>query len=290
MRCSVAKLFTFFAMAISSLYAWSNGLKTVHATYIYHAPAEMSVEQARQTALHRAMSQALADEFGMLVSQSSVTSLTDADGQTTTRLTVNGQSEVRGEWLETIGEPKFDISFSNGLTIVKVEVKGKAREIDFSRPMFSAATLRGSEVTSDFNDGDAVYLKFEAPCAGFLAVYLADNLRGKVYRLLPYVLLPNKAVAVDGGRQYTFFNRNEASDPAVTDELELTSASPLELNDIYVLYSPLEFQLPPIENSSGYEVRSIPLNDFNKWLAASRIRNRDLQLKTIYITIKNVQK
>lgn len=290
MRCSIAKLFPFFAVALSGLCAWSNDLKTVHATYVYHAQAEMSVEQARQTALHRAMSQALADEFGMLVSQSSVTSLNDTDGQTTTRLTVNGQSEVRGEWLETIGEPKFDISFSNGLTIVKVEVKGRAREIDFSRPMFSAATLQGSELTSDFNDGDAVYLKFEAPRAGFVAVYLADNLHGEVYRLLPYALLPNKAVAVDGGRQYTFFNRDEASDPAVTDELELTSASSLELNDIYVLYSPLDFQLPPIGNSSGYEVRSIPLNEFNKWLAASRIHNRDLQLKTIYITIKNVQK
>ena len=43
---------------------FSQKMKTVEGEYTYHAPENVSLEEARRTALDRAKIQALADEFG----------------------------------------------------------------------------------------------------------------------------------------------------------------------------------------------------------------------------------
>nr|MDE7025948.1 hypothetical protein [Paramuribaculum sp.] len=100
----------------------------------------------------------------------------------------------------------------------------------------------------------------------------------------------NNPVTVDGGKLYRFFDRFRADNPAVVDEVELTCEDLLELNDLYILYSPTEFQLPAVDNGNGYEIKNLSLKNFHKWLSASRTHNHEIQLKTIHITIQNQQK
>lgn len=295
MRCCwIAKILCACVLMTYGISLQGGDLKTVGASYTFYASAEMSVEQAKQTAFDRAVAKALADEFGMAVTQSAVTVICDTGGDTATKFIATGLSEVRGEWIETIGEPEYEINFSDGLLVVKVVVEGRAREIDFTKPMFSVATFRNDShalsAATDFFDGDAINLGFEAPQSGFVAAYLVDGIGESACRLLPYALALNKPVAVEGGKYYNFFDRKKADNPSVVDELELTCGGLMELNDLYVIFSPAYFELPVIDVGIGYEVRTLPLKEFHRWLAASRTRNPDMQLKTIHITIKSKDK
>ncbi|MCM1336370.1 MAG: DUF4384 domain-containing protein [Candidatus Amulumruptor caecigallinarius] len=265
-------------------------LRTVSATYTFHAPEQMSVEQARHTALQRAINEALAAEFGTMVTHATST-MVDVSGESAdNRLIATARSEVRGEWIATIGEPTYDVTVHDGFITVTVTVKGKAREIDFTRPAFSATTLCNGRPATDFHDGDTMTLDFEAPSDGYLAVYLDDLSAGNAIRLIPYILDGNTAMKVEGGRHYRLFSRRDSDSPARVDEVEMAAAGPIELNELHVIYSPGNFALPPVEPSStGYTPRTIPGKRFHGWLASTRTLNADLQLQTIYITIKNTK-
>ena len=81
---------------------------TVSAEYTYYAPDNLTLEQAKQKAVQRAMLEAIAAEFGTLVQQMSTTSVTNADGKSFVGYSSLGSSDVRGEWIRTIGQPEFD--------------------------------------------------------------------------------------------------------------------------------------------------------------------------------------
>lgn len=264
-------------------------LKTVSASYTFYASEQMSVEQAKIAALDRAMAEALSKEFGMMITQSTATATADTNDSEQTSFITTGQIDVKGEWIETIGEPRFDITFSKGLFTVRVDVKGKARAIDFTKPTFSIQTICNDAPSTEFHDGDAMYLDLEAPSSGFVAAYLLSPTEGNAYRLLPYTLAPNSPMAVEGGKTYRFFSRQASSTPALVDEVELTATNLLDLNDLCVLYSPKEFKLPTPFIGNGYELQQLALKDFHHWLATSRTHNTDLQSKIIHITIKNLK-
>ena len=55
--------------------------KTIKAEYIYYAPENVTVEQAKQTALQRARLQGLAEEFGTNMRQDILTILNNINGE-----------------------------------------------------------------------------------------------------------------------------------------------------------------------------------------------------------------
>lgn len=290
MRCNlIAKLATVCALALTCGPGHGRELKSVSATYTYHASEQMTVEQAKQTALDRAITEAIAAEFGTLVTHTTATAITATEEQQRSSIIATGQSEVKGEWIETVGSPKFDIMFADGLLTVKVEVKGKARAIDFSQPAFHATPVCNRIPSTEFHDGDAMELEFQAPCDGYVAAYLTDAVGETAYRILPYTLTANAPMTVTGGKNYLFFNRRQSDTPAMVDELEMSAVNQLELNDLYILFCPVIFDLPIVSDNDGYNIHALPLKQFHRWLATSRGRNTSLQLKTIHITIKNPQ-
>ena len=101
-------LFLIFLLTLTST-VFAQKMKTVEGEYTYHAPENVTVEQARRTALDRAMIQALADEFGTIVSQSNATRVENRNGHSDIDFLSIGGSEVKGEWIETIGEPIYNI-------------------------------------------------------------------------------------------------------------------------------------------------------------------------------------
>lgn len=290
MRCNlIAKLATACALVLTYGHGHSRELKYVSTTYTYHASEQMTVEQAKQTALDRAITEALAAEFGTLVTHTTATTITATEEQQHSSIIATGQSEVKGEWIETVGSPKFDIMFADGLLTVKVEVKGKARAIDFSQPAFHAIPVCNHIPSTEFHDGDAMELEFQAPCDGYVAAYLIDAASETAYRILPYTLTANTPMTVAGGKNYLFFNRRQSDTPAMVDEFEMSAENQLELNDLYILFCPIIFDLPIVSDNDGYNIHFLPLKQFHRWLTTSRSRNSSLQLKTIHITIKNPQ-
>ena len=163
--------------------------KTVEGEYTYYAPENVTVEQARRTALDRAKIQAIADEFGTIVQQTNTTRIQNRDGESVSDFYSIGGSEVKGEWIETIGEPQYNIRYEGDMLVVTCTVKGKAREIESAQIDLVARVLRNGvedKFESDqFRSGDDLYLLFQSPLKGFLAVYLVDAER-QAFCLLPY--------------------------------------------------------------------------------------------------------
>ena len=196
-------------LTLCSLSVLAQKTKTVEAEYIYRAPDNVTIEQARRTALERAKIQAIADEFGTIVQQVNTTRVQNEGGESTTDFFSIGGSEVKGEWIETIGEPEFTTSYEDNMLVVICKVKGKAREIVSAQIEFKARVLRNG--TDDkyeddvFKNGDDLYLSFVAPVSGFLAVYLIDAEK-QAYCLLPYRSQSEGIYAVEANKRYLFFN------------------------------------------------------------------------------------
>jgi len=258
--------------------------------YTYIAPENVSLEQARQTALDRAKIEALAEKFGTTVSQSNSTVVENKDGASDVRLLSFGGSEVKGEWIETTQEPKYDISYTQGTIVVKVSVCGNARAIVGAGIDFTAKVLKnGTEAkfeSDNFKDGDALYLLFRSPTDGYLTVYLVDDSQ-TAYCLLPYMNAPSGNARIKSGKEYVFFSQQNADkdEAAIVDGYELTTGKSAENDFLYVIFSPNEFTKANDKTGGEALPRQLPLADFQQWLAKNRTRDKDMKVEVKGLTI-----
>lgn len=265
-------------------------VQTVHGEYLYRAPENVTVEQARRTAVERARLQALADRFGTIVSQVNTTLAENRNGSSDLSFFSAGGSEVKGEWLEDTREPEISVSYEQGMLCIRALVWGRAREIVRSETQVDARLLRnGTELRSEsdeFRDGDDFYLFFRTPVSGFLAVYLVDA-EQRAYCLLPYLLDTANRVAVEKNRDYLFFSARHAGDAnRSVDEYTLTCRQSVERNTVYVVFSENEFAKAGDRRTDETLPRELPFEDFQKWLTRSRMRDKTMTVVQKTITLK----
>lgn len=286
MRCSAVILLLLFTSA-----AFAQKLKTVEAEYTYYAPENVTLEHAKRIALERAMIQALADEFGTIVTQQNATRVENRNGQSDIDFLSIGGSEVKGEWIETIGEPIYNIRYEGNMLVVVCKVKGKAREIVSAGIDFQAKILRNGtddKFESDlFRSGDDLYLSFQSPVAGYLAVYLVDA-DNQAYCLLPYRNQTEGIYQVNANQRYLFFNTREApqAERPYVDEYVMTCSRSSEHNQIYVIFSPNSFAKATDNATDDLLPRELAYNDFQRWLTKCRKRDKDMNLRMVPITIE----
>lgn len=276
---------------IISLPAFSQKMKTVEGEYTYHAPENVTLEEAKRTALDRAKIQALADAFGTIVSQTNATRMENRNGKSDVDFLSIGGSEVKGEWIETIGQPDYNISYEQGMLVVKVSVKGKAREIVSAQIDIVAKILRnGTEdkfESDEFRSGDDLYLSFMSPVSGYLAVYLVDA-EQTAYCLLPYRNQNDGIYKVDANRRYLFFNIKEApaQERQYVDEYVMTCSRSSEYNQIYVVFSPQPFAKAADNAAVELLPRELSFENFQKWLVRNQKADKDMQIRQALIQIK----
>lgn len=282
----------FILLASFFLVGYSQRAAKVSATYTYYAPETMSVEEAKRVALDRAKIQAIADEFGTIVSQSTSTVITNKNGESDTQFFALGGSDIKGEWIETIGNPEYQLKFENPFLIVECSVKGKAREIVSAKIEFEAKTLRnGTELRFgdvNFRDGDDLYLYFQSPINGYLAVYLLDELSQTVYCILPYKAQTFSAYPVLANKEYVMFSRKEAdkSERPIVDEYTLSCENDKEFNTLYTLFSPsLIGKRNGFDDSIEDKPDNISFKDFKSWLSKTLSKDSNIQFQEINISI-----
>lgn len=278
------------AGCIFSICCFSQKIKTVSGEYTYYVPENIDLEKAKQIALERVKVQLIADEFGTVVSQNNATTVKNSNGKSDIDFVSVGGSEVRGEWIETIGEPDFMPSFDNGQMIIKVHIKGKIREIVSADINFKALVLRnGTEDKYEddtFKSGDDLFLSFTSPISGYVAVYLVDN-DGTAFCLLPYQNQEQGNVKINANERYVFFSEKLSPQDlkAYVDEYTMMCSHSQELNQIYVVFSPNIF----VKATDGKREETLPRElsneDFQKWLARNRTRDKDMTYKKIAISI-----
>lgn len=262
----------------------------VTATYTYHAPENVSLEEAKRIALDRAKLTAIADAFGTLVTQNNSTVISNQNGKTDSRFFSFGGSEVKGEWIETTKEPKYKIRYEGDMLVVYVEVYGRIREIVSAGIDFTAKILRnGTEekfASNDFLSGDDMFLYFKSPIDGYLTVYLLDEATHDVYCLLPYKASGEGSYFIEHDKPYILFSvKDDKVNPGIVDEYTMTCSQETEFNDIYILFSPNAFVKAKSDDlTKKLSPRHLSYKDFYKWLVSTM--KRDAQLKKEIINIK----
>lgn len=274
-----------FSMALSA-----QKMKRVDAEYIYHAPENVSLEEAKGIALERAKLQAIADAFGTVVSQSNFTTVANRNGKSDVDFFSLGGSEVKGEWIETIGEPEYSISYERNMLVVKVRASGRIREIvGVQIDIIAKILCNGTEPRferSDFRDGDDLYLYFQSPVDGYLNVYLLDETSQTVFCLLPYKSSNEPSYQVDHDKPYVFFSANSTEqNRGEVDEYVMTCNRFMEQNTIYVVFSPNQFFKLNSHEEQYNLPKQIPYKEFVTWLTKNVKRDEKMVVKRTVIKI-----
>ncbi len=278
-------------LSVFSLNVLAQKVKTIEGEYTYHVPENISLQEARNIALYRAQIQALADEFGTLISQSNITQVDNSNGASNTSFLSLGSSDVKGEWIETIGTPEYQVNYDQDMLVITCRVKGKAREILSASIEYHAKILKNGVEdrfeSHDFLNGDVLYLSFQSPVKGFLAVYLVDA-EEHAYCILPYRNQQTGVYPILANQRYLFFDMNNASetDRVFLDEYYMTCSGKAEQNQIYVIFSPNQFVKAMDVGVNDSLPRELKYEDFQKWLVKCRLHDKDMQLTKQIITIK----
>lgn len=147
-----------------SISCFSQQIKKVEGEYSYIVPENVDLEKAKQIALERLKIQLIADEFGTTISQSNSTLVKNSNDESDVDFLSVGGSEVRGEWIETIGKPQFNISYEKNMLVVRVVAKGRIREIVSASVDFKALVLRNGTddkfESNSFKSGDDLLMSF----------------------------------------------------------------------------------------------------------------------------------
>jgi hypothetical protein len=204
-------------------------------------------------------------------------------------------SDVKGEWIETIGEPKYEVSYDKDMLVIKVSVEGRAREIVSAGVNLDVKLMRtiagGKKAAStDFQNGDDLFLQFSSPVSGYLAVYLLD--KKTAYCLLPYMRDESGKVMVKANRKYLFFSPADAlpEDKTLADEYTMTCENNAETDKVYVIFSPNMFT--KANDNVGSVVNGLTLpreltyEEFNKWLSKNRLHDDKMTVVMQNITIR----
>ncbi|MDO4826899.1 MAG: DUF4384 domain-containing protein [Bacteroidia bacterium] len=289
-----ARSFLMSVLLLLSVSAYAQGIRTVSGEYTYYPPDTESYELSKIKALQRAKEQILADVFGTVINSESTTVVSASQDKSAVNTFSVGNSVVKGEWLETVGEPIFSRFLDrNDMMAIKVKVTGRVREIVISTVDFDARILRNGVddrfESTDFISGDDLFVSFRTPVDGYLVIYLYDG-KDTAYCLLPYLSMSQGAFNVKGGERYVLFSSGEAVPPVKptdVDEFTVTSEQPVEFNRIYCIYSPDEFaKALDVKSDLASLPRGVGFRDFQKWLVGIRIRDNRIVVKTFDITIK----
>ena len=287
------RLFAICCLGFFSTLSFAQKVMKVRAEYTFYAPSNVTLDEAKHIALERAKVQIIAETFGTVVSQNNTTFVRNQNGNSEIDFLSMGGSEVKGEWIETIGEPVYDIAYEQGMLIVKVSVNGRIREIITPQINFTAKVLRNGTdekfEDSNFKVGDDLYFYFKSPVSGYLSLYLLDELTQTVYCLLPYKYSDEPIVAIEHDIPYVFFSPQHADgiSPSMVDEYTMTCNHEKESNTIYVIFSPNRYVKANSSNMEDLLPRQLSFEEFQKWLVKYRNQDKDMNVIRKTIIIEN---
>lgn len=257
---------------------------------IYYGTRDDSPAVCKARALEDARVDALGKAFGTIVAQDVVISESEGSERNHNHFLALASTEVKGEWLKDLSEPKYDISVNEDNTLtVSCKIKILGRQITNECPLFEALTLRGRPETqyssSEFNDGDDMFLWFRPSVDGFVQVYLVDE-SDNVAGILPYDGSEIKDVRVKGGDEYIFFSREDVKfEFGKPKRYQMTTDRQVEFNKVFVIYSPNPFSQPSLKKIKRSLPPMISNKEFTEWRLRIQRNDPKLGIKQLNIRI-----
>lgn len=258
--------------------------------YTYILPETESEAYGCEIALMRAKLSAIEANFGTVISMQNITEIDSRNAHSSVAFTSRGLSEVKGEWIKNLAEPEISVERSGGATVITCAVYGIIREITSAPVEFSAKLLCNGTAAkfqrTDFQNNDDLYLSFQSPTDGYVAVYLRDEKRN-AFRLLPYPQSNAGPQHVEGGVKYVFFSHDTAPPhlQGVTTAYHLTAESSLEHNYVYIIFSPQHFGIANDTDAGEDGLRGLSFGEYEEWIGNLRRKDYSVQVMEIPITI-----
>ena len=284
-------------------------VKTVEAEAVYSYSSDETYNQAKKKAYEMAVIEAVNKAFPGTIAIETIVideNETKKNGKinSTSKFRTVTSFEKKGVYLGDVKEPEYGIPQydpESGHWSFTCKVKGKVRDrekVNKAHPSFFWKLLRnGTDDTaedSNFYDYDRLYMKFAAPCDGYLAVYLING-KDSVECLIPHEKEPEGIYKVKGGKQYTFFSPKHRNDDGMIspNALMLYPYGEVEYCTVYVLFSPNKFrqvlaqgeETKDIEGKKYDMVPMTSINSFQKWMMNLLVNDNEMQREYKHITI-----
>ena len=261
--------------------------KTVNVSgeYRYVVPDNVSRTDAQNIAIERARNEAMAKEFGTVVSQTNTTTTKVIDGKVETGFISMGGTESKGLWIDDTKEPEVKTFYEDDVMVIVAKVWGKAREIKNTETEIDITILCNGMENERFKNNDKFSIDFKSASKGYVAIFLRDENLDPIYCMLPYENENGEVRAVKSGTKYNFLSTKDPIYP-FREETILVTDKTVEFNTILVVFSKNQFSLPISED--GEYVPEIPADKFMKWLRKNRINDETMQVieKTVEIRKK----
>lgn len=280
----------------------------VTATGHYYAPLSMPPLKARQEAINRAQIDAIRNAYGTSVAETSLAIQGSGIAGERDSYYAVGECDVRGEWIETIGDTIWNIVPKERETLYEVTLKGRIREIKGGRADLDVRLLfNGTDKDKDvirnatYKVGDYMYIYFRSPIDGYLACYLGDDDEALTMQcLVPYDGMKDGVFPVEAGKEYILFSREDADESLrpLTRRLKMNARNDADINQVYLIFSPNKFvkaadnialSKTAVDPKTGKEISMMPRQTdfatFQKWLAKNRRHDKDLQIVKSLINV-----
>lgn len=272
-------------------------IETVNASATYLAPPTMSPKEARYQTILRAQESAIAKTFGTIVSEENLFFTREKNQQSFSDFFNIHDGDIRGIWLETIGDTIWSnpILKNDGSCLYEVRLKGKIMELKNApiaieiKLLYNGTDHLRNEIRNfSFNDGDDMYLYFKSPVDGYLAVYVVDfDDNMTTQRLIPYPNQPGGVFNVTSDTEYILFSESLA-EPGIKHlvrSCRMRSRTNHDFNQFYIIFSPNSFVKALDKNINEDLPNVVNFRDFQHWLSKNRRKDLQMCVEKIFVDI-----
>lgn len=250
--------------------------------YRYLVPGEIPLNRAKQIAIDKARNEAIANEFGQVVSQSTNTTIHSSGTQSSVQSDSYASTELKAIWLSDTKEPEVSIAYENDVMVITASVCGKARELKTAEvELKMQVTCNGIE-TERFKNNEKVAIRFKSPLNGYVSIFFRDDNAGTIYCMMPYENEDGTAREVKSNKEYVYLSIEDPIYP-YQEETILVTDKTVEFDTFILVFSKKDFSMPA--SKAGEFVPELSVEDFQKWLRKNRINDETMQTieKTIQI-------
>ena len=247
---------------------------TVCGEYRYTVPGEIPLNRAKQIAIDKARNEAIANEFGQVVSQSTNTTIHSSGTQSSVQSDSYVSTESKAIWLSDTKEPEVSIAYENDVMVITASVCGKARELKMAEVELKMQVLNNGFESEQFRSNDKVSIMFKSPVSGYVAIFFRDDNAGMIYCMMPYENEDGTAREVKSNKEYIYLSTEDPVYP-YQEETILVTEKTVEFDTFILVFSKKDFSMPSSE--AGEFVPELSVEDFQKWLRKNRINDETMQ-------------
>ena len=256
-------------------------ITTVCGEYRYIVPEETPLNRAKQIAIDKARNEAIANEFGQVVSQSTTTTIHSSDNNSQVQSDSYTSTESKAIWLSDKQEPKVSIAYENDVLVITASVCGKVRELKTAEVELKMQVLNNGLESNQFKNNDKVSISFKSPVSGYVAIFFRDDNAGIISCMMPYENEDGTAREVKSNKEYTYLSTADPLYP-YQEATILVTEKPTEFDTFIPIFSKKDFSMPA--SDMGDFVPELSVEDFHEWLCKNRIHDETMQ--TIEETIQ----